>query len=165
MDSGSDHRIEKVKLAMLAMQRASWEQGAAAQAFLELGDDEMVIRMAKGALVRQDKQGRLAVLGGDGGVTDPAASGEAMLHAAKLTGDQKLKEGAAGMLDYLLNKAPKTSEGILHHTMRGPEIWIDSMYMAPPFLSVAGHPAEAVKQINGFRDALWNPQKKLFSHM
>jgi rhamnogalacturonyl hydrolase YesR len=165
MENGANHKIERVKLAMLAMQRASWEQGVAAQAFLELGDDEMVIRMAKGALVRQDKQGRLAVLGNDGGVTDPAASGEAVLHAAKLTGDQKLKEGAERMLDYLLNKAPKTSEGILHHIIRGPEIWIDSMYMAPPFLSVAGHPAEAVKQINGFRDALWNPQKKLFSHM
>ena len=157
--------IEKVKLAMLSMQRASWEQGVAAQAFLELGDDEMVIRMAKGALVRQDKEGRLAVLGHDGGVTDPAASGEAMLHAAKLTGDQKLKEGADRMLDYLLNKAPKTSDGILHHITRGPEIWIDSMYMAPPLLSVAGYTDEAVKQINGFRDALWNPQKKLFSHI
>jgi unsaturated rhamnogalacturonyl hydrolase len=60
-----------------------------AQVFLELGDDEMVIPMAKAALVRQDKQGILAVLGHDGGVTDPAASGEAMLHAVKLTGDQR----------------------------------------------------------------------------
>lgn len=160
-----NEKIEKVKLAMLAMQRASWEQGVAAQAFLELGDDEMVIRMAKAALARQDKQGRLAVLGHDGGVTDPAASGEAMLHAAKLTGNQKLKEGADRMLDYLLKKAPKTSDGILHHITHGPEIWIDSMYMAPPFLSVAGYPDEAVKQINGFRDALWNPRKRLFSHI
>lgn len=95
--NSANDKIEKVKLAMLAMQRASWEQGVAAQALLELGDDEMVIRMAKGALVRQDKEGRLAVLGHDGGVTDPAASGEAMLHAVKLTGDQKLKEGADRM--------------------------------------------------------------------
>jgi hypothetical protein len=29
----------RVKRAMLSMQRASWEQGVAAQAFLELGDD------------------------------------------------------------------------------------------------------------------------------
>ncbi len=165
MNGNVNNKIEKVKLAMLAMQRASWEQGVAAQAFLELGDDDMVIRMAKAALVRQNKEGRLAVLGGDGGVTDPAASGEAVLHAAKLTGDQKLKDGADKMLDYLLNRAPKTGEGILHHTTRGPEIWIDSMYMAPPFLAAACYHDEAVKQIKGFRDVLWNPQERLFSHI
>lgn len=162
-DSAKD-KIEKVKLAMLAMQRASWEQGVAAQALLELGDDQMVIRMAKEAVLRQRKDGKLAVLGGDGGVTDPAASGEAVLHAAKITGDQRLQEAAERMLDYLLNKAPKTSDGILHHVTWGPEVWIDSMYMAPPFLAVAGHPEEAVKQINGFRNMLWSPEKRLYSH-
>jgi unsaturated rhamnogalacturonyl hydrolase len=33
--------LEKVKLAMLSMQRASWEQGVAMQAFLELGDHDI----------------------------------------------------------------------------------------------------------------------------
>ena len=39
------------------------------------------------------------------------------------------------------------------------------MYMAPPFLAVAGHPDEAVRQIEGFRKALWDPRKKLYSHI
>ena len=39
------------------------------------------------------------------------------------------------------------------------------MYMAPPFLAVAGRPVEAVKQIEGMRRLLWNPEKRLFSHI
>jgi unsaturated rhamnogalacturonyl hydrolase len=156
--------IERVKRAMLAMQRASWEQGVAAQALLELGETELVVLMAKEAIVRQDDQGRLAVVGHDGGVVDPAASGEAVLAAARITGDSQLQEGAERMAAYLLHHAPRTSDGILYHILSGPEIWSDATYMAPPFLAVAGYPAEAVKQINGFRSRLWDPQKKLFSH-
>jgi rhamnogalacturonyl hydrolase YesR len=39
------------------------------------------------------------------------------------------------------------------------------MYMASPFLVVAGEPAEAVGQIEGFRRMLWNKKAKLFSHI
>lgn len=157
-------KIERVKRAMLAMQRASWEQGVAAQALLELGETDLVVLMAKEAIVRQDQQGRLAVVGHDGGVVDPAASGEAVLAAARITGDPQLQEGVERMAAYLLHDAPRTNDGILYHILSGPEVWSDATYMAPPFLAVAGYPAEAIKQINGFRDRLWDPQKKLFSH-
>jgi rhamnogalacturonyl hydrolase YesR len=39
------------------------------------------------------------------------------------------------------------------------------MYMAPPFLAVAGQPQEAVKQIEGMRELLWDREKQLFSHI
>jgi len=39
------------------------------------------------------------------------------------------------------------------------------MYMLPPFLAVAGKYGEAIKQIDGARGFLWNPDKKLLSHM
>lgn len=55
-------RLERVKRALLSMQRASLEQGVAAQAFLELGDGEQVFLMAKEAALRQTKEGRLSVL-------------------------------------------------------------------------------------------------------
>ena len=42
--------IEKVKLAMLSLQRATWEQGVAMQALLELGETELVILIAKDAV-------------------------------------------------------------------------------------------------------------------
>jgi hypothetical protein len=96
--------------------------------------------MAKEAIVRQDDQGRLAVVGHDGGVVDPAASGEAVLAAARITGDPQLQEGMERMAAYLLHDAPRTNDGILYHILSGPEVWSDATYMAPPFLAVADTP-------------------------
>lgn len=155
---------EKVKLAMLTMQRASWEQGVAAQAFLELGQEREMILMAKEGVLRQNEEGRFAVLYHDWGNTDPASIGEAVLKSARILDDSKMREAADQMLNYLLKDAPKTDEGILYHPLNKPEIWIDSMYMAPPFLAVAGHPAEAFKQIQGIRKYLWNEEAQLYSH-
>ena len=45
--------LKQAKLATLAMQRYSWEQGIVAQAFLEQGDRDVVIAMAKEAQNRQ----------------------------------------------------------------------------------------------------------------
>ena len=158
-------KLHKVKRAMMAMQRYAWEQGVAAQALLELEHEEDVILMAKDAVLRQLEDGRLAVVSSNHGVTDPAANGEAVLWAARKTGEKKLKKGAEKMLDYLLNKAPRTEDGTLHHVDHKSQVWIDSVYMAPPFIAVAGRPDEAVRQIEGFRKLLWNPEKKLFSHI
>lgn len=158
-------KVEKVMLAMLSMQRYAWEQGVATQALLELGESELAILMAKDAVLRQLDDGRLAVVSSNQGVTDPAANGEAVLYAAKATGDPKLQKGAKMMLDYLLKRAPRTKDGTLHHIAHKPQVWVDSMYMAPPFIAVAGQPEEAVRQIEGIRSLLWNPEKKLFSHI
>jgi unsaturated rhamnogalacturonyl hydrolase len=156
--------IETVKRALLAMQRHSWEQGVAAQAFLELGEDQWVILMAKEAVLRQREDGRLGVVGPNHAVTDPAANGEPVLRAARLTGETSLHEAVDRMLQWLLRHAPRTADGTLHHLTRKPEVWIDSMYMAPPFLAVAGHPREAVRQIDGMRRLLWLPDKQLYAH-
>jgi len=161
----SDDVCGKVKMAMLSMQRASWEQGLAAQAFLESGDDDMVILLARESVLRQTSDGRLSVLYHDNGVTDPAACGEAVLYASSLSGDASLKDAAAEMLKYLLEKAPKSSTGIIYHTIDAPQIWVDSLYMGPPFLACSGHFMEAVKQVKGIRAVLWNPAKRLFSHI
>ena len=158
-------KVEKVKQALLSMQRASWEQGVAAQAFLELGETELVILMAKEAVLRQKADGRLAALGSDEAVTDPAANGEAVLYAAQVTGDPQFHEAAYRMLDYLLHKAPRTDRGVLHHITTRPQVWIDAMYMAPPFLAAAGHFDEAVKQVMGMRELLWDQEKRLYSHI
>ena len=157
--------INKVKIAMLSMQRASWEQGVAAQAFLERAEDDMVILMARESVLRQTDEGRLSVLYHDNGVTDPAASGEAVLYAARLSGDESLKAAADKMSAYLMEKAPKNSSGILYHTLNAPQIWVDSLYMAPPFLACAGYFEESVKQIRGIRSILWDSSKRLFSHI
>lgn len=157
--------VDRVIHAMMPMQRMAWEQGVAAQALLEWGDNQRVILMANEAVLRQWPDGRLAVVSCNHGVTDPAANGEPVLFAAKATGDPKLKKGADKMLDYLLNKAPRTKDGVLHHMGDKPQVWIDSVYMAPPFMAACGKFKEAVHQVNGFRKLLWNPKKKLFSQI
>ena len=161
----ADVLVEKVERAMLTMQRDAWEQGVAAQALLESGKMDLVVLLAKEAVVRQVEDGRLAVISCWEGVTDPAANGEAVLFAAKQTGDPKLKLAADKMLAYLLKKAPRRKDGTLYHIANKPQVWIDSLYMAPPFLAVAGQPQEAVKQVEGIRRVLWNQEKKLFSHI
>jgi unsaturated rhamnogalacturonyl hydrolase len=162
---GHTDTIKKVKKAMLSIQRMAWEQGTAAQALLEMGDSEMVILFAKEAVLRQGKDGRLAQVDSITAVTDPASNGEALLYAYMQTGEEYLKKASDAMLEYLLLHAPKTPDGILYHINTEPQIWIDAMYMAPPFLAVAGSFDEAIKQVDGFRKYLWNSEKKMFSHI
>lgn len=160
-----DPLVDRVRIAMLSMQRMAWEQGTAAQAILEWGDDDLVVLMAKEAVLRVTEDGRLGQINDNHGVTDPASNGEAVLRAARLTGDPGLKSGAERMLAYLIDRAPRTKDGTLHHIDDKPQVWIDSMYMAPPFLAVAGRPDEAMKQVEGFRKLLWNGGSKLFHHI
>jgi unsaturated rhamnogalacturonyl hydrolase len=161
----NDERIQKVMHAMLAMQRRAWEQGVAAQALLELGETEWVVLLAKDAAVNQLKDGRLGLNEGRSPVTDPASNGEPLLVAARVTGEQKLQEAAERMLEFLLYKAPRTREGVIYHNYIENMIWVDAFYMAPPFLAVAGHPQEAVKQVLGYRKILWDRDKKLYYHI
>jgi len=157
--------VEKVKLAMLSMQRDAWEQGVAAQALLELGEGSLVVLLARDAVLRQHSDGRLALVRPSDAVTDPAANGEAVLFAARATGEGLFKEAAGRMLHYLLEKAPCAQDGTLFHITSHPQFWIDSMYMAPPFLAVAGYPQVAVRQVEGYRRRLWNAGSQLFSHI
>jgi unsaturated rhamnogalacturonyl hydrolase len=161
----SEKRIQKVMHAMLAMQRRAWEQGVAAQALLELGETELVVLLAKDAVVNQLKDGRLGLNEGRNPVTDPASNGEPLLFAARVTGEQNLQEAAERMVEFLLYKAPRTREGIIYHNYIENMIWVDSFYMAPPFLAVAGYHQEAIKQVLGYRKILRNPEKKLYYHI
>jgi rhamnogalacturonyl hydrolase YesR len=131
---------------------------------LESGEKDLVILMAKDAVLRQSKDGRLAMLGEDVALSDAACPGEAVLWAAKQTGDPWLMEGFNKLLDYILIKAPRTSDGILYHFSNVPQVWSDINYMLPPFLAVAGKFDEAVKQLDGVKAMLWNPDKKMLSH-
>jgi rhamnogalacturonyl hydrolase YesR len=150
---------------MLSMQRAAWEQGVAAQAFLERGEMDLVVLFAREAALRQSADGRLANFGEPDNVTDMAASGEPVLRAAEHLGDAGLRAASDRMLEYLLKRAPRCADGTIHHVSNKPEVWVDSLYMAPPFLAVAGQPAEALRQVEGLRRRLWDPTQRLFSHI
>jgi unsaturated rhamnogalacturonyl hydrolase len=157
--------IHRVSQALLGMQRHAWEQGTAAQAFLELGEADLVVAMARDAVIRQLADGRLGMIGTPECSTDPGANGEAVLFAARVSGDAALEAAAQRQLDWLLHRAPRSAQGVLYHHTHTRQMWVDSLYMAPPFIAVAGHPHEAIAQIDGFRDVLWDPQKRLFHHI
>jgi unsaturated rhamnogalacturonyl hydrolase len=163
--SSKNDTIRKVISAMLSMQRRAWEQGVASQALLELGETDLMILLAKDAVVNQKKDGRLGLNEGEKPVADPASNGEPVLLAAKITGDPALTKAAAQMVDFLLYKAPKTTDGIIYHNYIENMIWVDAFYMLPPFLAAAGYYDEAVRQTNGYRKILLNPEKKLYYHI
>lgn len=160
-----DPLVEKAMYAMLCMQRMAWEQGTASQAMIAVGRNDLAMLFAKDAIVRQTTDGRLGIVASDPGVTDPASNGEAVLLAWKETGEDKYKRAADAMYDYLKNKAPRTADGVLHHVTYARQVWSDASFMAPPFLALMGDYDEAVKQIEGFRKYLMDPEKKMYFHI
>lgn len=158
-------KIERVKTAALGMQRYDWEQGTIGQAFLEMGELDLAISFAWGAILRQEN-GRFSVMKGNGPITDCSSIGEVVLFAAAKTGDPIFKKGANEMLEVFYKSEHKTPEGILFHTQE-PTKWMmsDANYMLPPFLAASGDYKEAIKQIDGWRKYLYNPDDHLYSHI
>ena len=146
------------------MQRYSWEQGVVAQAFLECGDTETAILLAVEGANRQDELGRCAQIGWQSAATDPCAIGEALLHACEATGDPALIQAKDRLLQWALKDAPRNRDGVVYHLGDKPEIWVDSMYMLPPFLARAGYYGEALLQLNGYWQVLFDREKQLLSH-
>lgn len=157
--------IKKVKNALMSIQRRSWEQGEAMQALLELRDYDTMITFAREASYIRLEDGRttLTTEWEKGTVTDTCACGEAMMLASRLTGDRLITQAYEDLLEYTLYKAKRNENGILYHMTHAPEFWVDSIYMMPPFLAAAGYHEEAIKQINGYWDALYDPELKMLN--
>ncbi|MBP3657024.1 MAG: glycoside hydrolase family 88 protein [Clostridia bacterium] len=160
----TDSTAARVKRAALAMQRHNWEQGVLAQAFLEAGDEDIAILLALEAANRQQEDGRCAQIGGSTASTDPCAVGEALIAACERTHDPFLIAARDRLLRWAVELAPRNGDGIVYHFSDGCEFWVDSMYMLPPFLARAGHPDEAVHQLDGYWAALYRPEKGLLAH-
>ncbi len=160
-----DSRMKKAATALLCMQRHSWEQGMAMQAFLECGQMEEVIALAYEAVYRRTEDGRAAVIGAADAVTDPCSVGEALLRACDLTQDKSLIEGKEALLAWALFRAPRNEEGVVYHLDTGRQFWVDSMYMLPPFLAAAGHIPEALNNLYGYWNALFDREAELMCHM
>ena len=99
-------------------------------------------------------------MGGSEGVTDPAANGEALLVAARLTKEPGLQSAAEAMLGYLLKAAPRTADGTLFHVTAAKEVWIDSLVYGAP-VSGSG-PVNWMKPSDKFKasnSCLWQGRK------
>lgn len=164
--------LEKVKMAMLSIQRYPWEQGVCMQAMYESGETDIAVAMAHDAVLRQQPDGRLAVINENIAVTDPAANGICVKKAYEITGDKFYLNAANKMLDFLMTKAPRTEKGVLchneisfHEGFSSDQIWADSIYMAPPFLAEMGQIDEALFQIKGMYDYLIDKESGLLRHI
>ena len=155
---------DRVKRALLAMQRYNWEQGVTAQAFLEAGDHDIAIALAIEGANRQSADGRCCHIADSTAVTDPCAIGEALIFAAEQTGDPFLCAARDKLLHWALVDAPRSPAGVVYHFLDGQLIWVDSMYMLPPFLARAGEYDEALRQLDGYWDILHTPENGLLAH-
>lgn len=158
-------KLDLVKKAILTMQRYPWEQGVTAQAMLEAGEKEWAILLAREAVHRSSPDGRVANMGSFPGITDPCANGEAIGFAKAETKDSIFAEAFDKLLIWAMISAPRNENGIVYHVESESEFWVDSMYMLPPFLAYAGEFDEAIKQINGYWEALYDEDKGLLSHI
>ncbi len=154
----------RVKTALLSMQRYNWEQGVTAQAFLEAGDEEIAIAMAIEGANRQHDDGRCCHIGNSTACTDPCAIGEALIFACEKTGDPFLCAARDKLLHWALHDAPRSPDELVYHFQQGQLIWVDSMYMLPPFLARAGEFDEAMLQLDGFWARLYTPENGLLAH-
>jgi unsaturated rhamnogalacturonyl hydrolase len=161
----NEDRIERVITAALGMQRYDWEQGTVGQALMEMGETDLAISFARGAIMRQEK-GRFSIMKGNGPITDCSSIGEVVLFAGIKTGDPIFRKGADEMLDVFRKSEHKTPDGILFHTQE-PTKWMmsDANYMLPPFLAACGEFKEAIRQIDGWRRFLYNENEKLYYHI
>ena len=156
--------MKESALALLCMQRHSWEQGICMQAFYEQGEGDVVIRLAKEAAYRALPDGRMAILGDGNAVTDPCCVGETLAWAARETGDPDLTAALAALREWALHRAPRNDEGLVYHVTNAPQIWVDSMYMLPPFLAAIGEGEEALRQMLGYDRLLRAPSTGLMAH-
>jgi len=137
-----------------------------------MGDTITAVAMAYDAVLRQQEDGRLAITGENIAVTDPAANGVAVWRAYELTGEETYRRAARKMHDYLMKIAPRTEENILchnqvsfHEGFSKKQVWVDSIYMAPPFLALMGELDEALGQIEGYVSYLRDEETGLLYHI
>ena len=157
----TDPLVAKVRAAALCMQRKSWEQGVLGTAFVEAGDNELIVQIARASRIYTSKDGVVAAL--DGAPVDPLMAGEVVWKAAQLSGDLGLRKAADDMLAWAMKTAPRASDGTIYHA--GHAMWSDSFHTSPPLLAMAGQYDEAVRQIDGHWKRLWNPEARLVSHI
>ena len=155
---------DRVKRALRAMQRYNWEQGVTAQAFLEAGDADIAVALAVEGANRQNDDGRCCHIANSDAVTDPCAVGEALIFAAEKTGDPFLAAARDRLLRWALQDAPRNAAGVVYHFLVSRMIWVDSMYMLPPFLARAGAYDEAMRQLDGYWAILYTPENGLLAH-
>jgi len=153
--------------AMLATRRHSWEQGVVMQALDAIGARDTMVALAYEAVTATAvADGRVGVTPGpdEGSATDSCACGIPLARAHALTGDGVFAQALDGLDRWATHGLPRRADGVAFHETRHNRIWVDSFFMLPPFLADRGHMDDALHQINGFWETLYDPMAGLLHH-
>ncbi|KAI0638264.1 Six-hairpin glycosidase [Trametes polyzona] len=157
----SEATIAKVKSNMRQIATHSWEIGTALEALTELewpslsvfggslpppvklpsGTAADVIQWATKVVRSKSNPNSLPLIDGDGAVGDPASIGVAVELTNWTRTDRANHEfstAAGHQLKYLLEVAPRASDGAISHRSEQVQLWADFVYMAPPFIAYFG---------------------------
>lgn len=145
VNSGFD--VYEAAQVMMSKASHSWEWGTAAEALLELYNNEISVFSSNPfpngkipsvsantlalSYAKQFISTELQVLVPDLAVGDPASLGVSAILLG--TSDSKYTAAAQRQADYILNQAPKWSNGAISHRGDVAEIWADNMAMSFPF--------------------------------
>src|SRR5258708_38787091 len=97
------------------MQRNSWEQGVAMDAFFEQGDRDVVVALAKEAAYRRIPDGRPAMIRPAEGITDPRSVGEALIFSFRETDDEDLGDACDSRWNWARKSPRRKHSGIVDH--------------------------------------------------
>jgi unsaturated rhamnogalacturonyl hydrolase len=159
-------RVEQRVLgALLAMQRKSWEQGVAGQAFLDLGLGDLAEVVAYDAVLHATPEGRLAEVEGHPSAVNTGALGEVVHAVAARRGDRGLGEAFERLVRWIAEDAPRADDGTLFHLIGSRTVWADTVYMTVPLLVLAGRVDEAERQLAGHALRLRDPGTGLYAHI
>jgi len=160
----SEYR-EKVLRAMMCMTRQCWEDGVAAQALLEIGEEELLELVVYDMVLRQSGDGRLCNVENTPAVTDSAFCVPATFAWAEKTGCEKYKEAVDKNIQFFLKDAERGEDGTLYHMIHTQEVWADSAAYLPYSLALTGHKKEAYVQMEGICNRLYDEKSGLYFHM
>ena len=146
-DVNPGYNVTAAADAMTQLASHSWEWGTAAEALLELFNPELSVFGANPfpndrvpaadpgivalAYARQFIQTGQQTLVPDSAVGDPASLGVSAILIGQ--SDSTYIDAANSEADYILNIAPRYSNGAISHRSDVGELWADFIAMAPPF--------------------------------
>ncbi len=122
---------EKVLRGMMCMTRQCWEDGIAAQALMEIGEEELLELVVYDMVLRQSSDGRLCNVENTPAVTDSAFCVPAVFAWAEKTGSEKYKESVDRNIKFFLKDAERGEDGTLYHMIHTQEVWADSAAYLP----------------------------------
>lgn len=152
---------EKVKEYMLKMDKKPWEIGIAIDSLLAIKDIKNAENLVYDSVNEQNFAGELA--GGDPTWVNSVSIGPGILYFYNRNQNLSLLEACKKQYNFL-KRAPYSVQNAILHLKEKQEVWVDTLYMVPPFLAMMDDSEWALQQIKTHNDVLFDEKKGLYRH-